>query len=207
MSFNLDNYVDVPTRLRMALQKYPDLRVQESQPVFREIGNKLYIEIRCTVWRDKDDQLPCIAFCWEPFPGTTPYTRDSEQMNASTSALGRALGMMGFGIDNKMASKQEVLARQPVEVVTKVATYENGQPVPDPFTDEPQQTNVVTIRDPKALASVKQLGMLRALARTKNIPAGAGVVAAVRDIIGRDIKVLDELTKGEASDVITKWKN
>ena len=48
---------------------------------------------------------------------------------------------------------------------------------------------------------------LRALARTKNIPAGAGVVAAVRDIISRDIKVLDELTKGEASDVITKWKN
>ena len=29
--FNLDNYVDVPTRLGMALQKYPDLRIQETQ--------------------------------------------------------------------------------------------------------------------------------------------------------------------------------
>ena len=57
MSFNLDNYVDVPTRLRMALEKHPDLRIQESQPVFREVGSKLYIEIRCTVWRDKDDTL------------------------------------------------------------------------------------------------------------------------------------------------------
>lgn len=207
MSFNLDNYVDVPTRLRMALQKYADLRIQESQPIFREIGDKLYIEIKCTVWRDKDDQLPIIAYCWEPFPGKTPYTRDSEQMNASTSALGRALGMMGFGIEHKMASKQEILNRQPVEVVTKVATYENGEVVPDPFTNEPQTTNVVNIRDPKAVATKAQCNMLRVLARTKNIPAGAGVVKAVRDIIGRDIKVLEELTKGEASDVITKWKN
>ena len=208
MSFNLDNYVDVPTRLRMALQKYPDLRVQESQPVFREIGTKLYIEIRCTVWRDKDDQLPCIAFCWEPFPGTTPYTRDSEQMNASTSALGRALGMMGFGIDTKMASKQEVLARQPaVEVKTETAIYEDGSPVPDPFDDKPQKTNVVNIRDPKAVASAKQVGMIRALARTKNIPAGAAVIKAVSEVIGRDLLVLEELTKGEASQVITAWKN
>ena len=208
MSFNLDNYVDVPTRLRMALQKYPDLRVQESQPVFREIGTKLYIEIRCTVWRDKDDQLPCIAFCWEPFPGTTPYTRDSEQMNASTSALGRALGMMGFGIDTKMASRQEVLARQPaVEVKTETAKYDDGSPVPDPFDDKPQKTNVVNIRDPKAVASAKQVGMIRALARTKNIPAGAGVIKAVSEVIGRDLLVLEELTKGEASAVITAWKN
>ena len=208
MTFNLDNYVDVPTRLRMALQKYPDLRVQESQPVFREIGTKLYIEIRCTVWRDKDDQLPCIAFCWEPFPGTTPYTRDSEQMNASTSALGRALGMMGFGIDTKMASKQEVLARQPaVEVKTETAIYDDGSPIPDPFDDKPQKTNVVNIRDPKAVASAKQVGMIRALARTKIIPAGAGVIKAVSEVIGRDLLVLEELTKGEASQVITAWKN
>ena len=150
MSFNLDNYVDVPTRLRMALEKHPDLRIQESQPVFREVSDKLYIEIRCTVWRDKDDTLPVIAFCWEPFPGTTPYTRDSEQMNASTSALGRALGMMGFGIEHKMASKQEVMARQqPPTVTTEVATYADGGPVADPFTDQPQTTNIVKFKDPK----------------------------------------------------------
>lgn len=208
MTFNLDNYVDVPTRLRMALEKYADLRVQESQPVFREVSNKLYIEIKCTVWRDKDDQLPAVAYCWEPFPGNTPYTRDSEQMNCSTSALGRALGMMGFGIDHKMASKQEVIARQPaITVETKDATYDDGSPIPDPFTGGTQKTNVVSIRDPKALASAKQLGMIRALARTKNIPAGLGVVKAVSEVIGRELLVLDELTKGEASQVITNWKN
>lgn len=206
MSFNLDNYVDVPTRLRMALEKFPDLRVQESQPVFREVGNKLYIEIRCTVWRDKDDQLPIIAFCWEPFPGTTPYTRDSEQMNASTSALGRALGMMGFGIEHKMASKQEVLARQQPTVTQEPATYPDGGPVPDPFTGEPQVTNVVKFRDPKGKASDKQLGMIRALGRGKGFATGQGLVDGVSDLIGRKILKLDELTKVDASSIIEAWK-
>ena len=206
MSFNLDNYVDVPTRLRMALDKYPDLRIQESQPTFRDINNKLYIEIRCTVWRDKDDSIPVIAYCWEPFPGTTPYTRDSEQMNASTSALGRALGMMGFGIDHKMASKQEVLARQQPTVTTEVATYGDGGPVPDPFTGEPQTTNVVKFKDPKGKASDKQLGMIRALARGKGLAPGAPQMDAMSEIVGRKLVKLDELTKADASAIIDKWK-
>ena len=211
MSFNLDNYVDVPTRLRMALQKHPDLRIQESQPVFREVSDKLYIEIRCTVWRDKDDTLPVIAYCWEPFPGTTPYTRDSEQMNASTSALGRALGMMGFGIEHKMASKQEVMARQPTAtatptVTTAEATYPDGSPVPDPFTDQPQTTNIVKFKDPKGKASDKQLGMIRALARGRGLATGVGVADGVSSVIERKISKLDELTKAEASKVIEAWK-
>ena len=206
MSFNLDNYVDVPTRLRMALDKYPDLRIQESQPTFRDINNKLYIEIRCTVWRDKDDSIPVIAYCWEPFPGTTPYTRDSEQMNASTSALGRALGMMGFGIDYKMASKQEVLARQQPTVTTEVATYSDGGPVPDPFTGEAQMTNVVKFKDPKGKASDKQLGMIRALARGKGLAPGAPQMDAMSELVGRKLVKLDELTKADASAIIDKWK-
>ena len=206
MSFNLDNYVDVPTRLRLALEKYPDLRIQESQPTFREVTTRLYIEIRCTVWRDKDDQLPVIAFCWEPFPGTTPYTRDSEQMNASTSALGRALGMMGFGIEHKMASKQEVLARQQPTVTQELTTYPDGGPVPDPFTGEQQVSNVVKFRDPKAKASDKQLGMIRALARGRGLATGVGVSEGVSGVIERQITKLDELTKAEASKVIEAWK-
>ena len=207
MSFNLDNYVDVPTRLRMALEKHPDLRIQESQPTFREVNTKLYIEIRCTVWRDKDDPLPVIAYCWEPFPGTTPYTRDSEQMNASTSALGRALGMMGFGIEHKMASKQEVLARQAPTVTQEPAKYDDGGTVPDPFTGEPQQDNVVKFKDPKAKASTAQINMIRALSRSKGLAPGKAVVDAISAIVGRDVVTLDALTKKDASAVIDAWKN
>ena len=209
MSFNLDNYVDVPTRLRMALEKHPDLRIQESQPTFREVSQKLYIEIRCTVWRDKDDTLPVIAYCWEPFPGQTPYTRDSEQMNASTSALGRALGMMGFGIEHKMASKQEVLARQsePPTVTQEPAKYPDGSVVPDPFTGEAQQTNVIKFKDPKGKASDKQLGMIRALGRGRGLATGKGLADGVAEVIGRKIGTIEELTKSDASQIIELWKN
>ena len=208
MSFNLDNYVDVPTRLRMALEKFPDLRMQESQPLFREVEGKLYLEMHVTLWRDKDDQLPMIAYCWEPFPGKTPYTRDSEMMNLSTSLIGRVLGMMGFGIEHKMASKQEVLARQQeVPTVTQVpATYDNGDPVPDPFTDQQQTTNVVQFKNPKGKASDKQIGMIRALARGKGFAAGKPTLDGIAAIIGREIKLYDELTKADASKVIDAWK-
>ena len=204
MSFNLDNYVDVPTRLRMALEKYPDLRIQESQPTFREVNEKLYIEIRCTVWRDKDDQLPTIAFCWEPFPGTTPYTRDSEQMNASTSALGRALGMMGFGIDHKMASKQEVLARQEPKV--EIARYPDGGEIPDPFTGEPQ-TNVVPMKAGPGKATTNQTNMIRVLAKTRGFTPGSQTMREIGNVLNREVVKFDELSKQEASAVITAWKN
>jgi len=207
VSFNLDNYVDVPTRLRMALEKFPDLRVQESQPHFREVNEKLYIEIKCTVWRDKDDPLPVIAFCWEPFPGTTPYTRNSEQMNASTSALGRALGMMGFGIDHKMASKQEVLARQePQQPRVEIARYPDGGEIPDPFTGEPQ-TNVIPLKAGPGKASEKQIGMIRALARTRGFTPGSQTMREIGNVLNREVVKFDELTKQEASAVITAWKN
>jgi hypothetical protein len=205
VSFNLDNYVDVPTRLRMALDKFPDLRVQESQPTFREVNDKLYIEIRCTVWRDKDDQLPCIAYCWEPFPGRTPYTKDSEQMNASTSALGRALGMMGFGIDHKMASKQEVMARQEQPRV-EIARYDDGEPIPDPFTGEPQ-TNVIPMKAGPGKASEKQIGMIRVLAKTRGFTPGSQTMREIGTVLNREVVKLDELSKQEASAVITAWKN
>jgi hypothetical protein len=127
-------------------------------------------------------------------------------MNASTSALGRALGMMGFGIEHKMASKQEVLARQAPTVTEQDATYADGGPVPDPFTGEIQKTNVVKFKDPKGKASDKQIGMIRALARGQGLAPGAPQMEAIGNIIGRKIVKFEELTKADASTVIDKWK-
>ena len=109
---DLTNYVDVPTRFKLALDKWPDLRIVESKPEVVTIGDKTFISVTMSAWRTADDPMPCQATCWEPFPGKTSFTRDSEQMNASTSVLGRLLGlMMPFG--PKMASAEEVQNRQP----------------------------------------------------------------------------------------------
>lgn len=112
MGFDLTGYVTVNQRLKFALDKWPELRVQESEPRLIETGNQTFIQVTTTIWRTADDPLPCIASCWEPYPGQTPYTRGSEQQNASTSSLGRCLGLMGVAIEAGMASKDEVVLAQ-----------------------------------------------------------------------------------------------
>jgi len=109
---DLSNYVDVPERFKQALIKWPELRVKEHRPEIVTIGDKIFISVTMQIWRTPDDLIPAQATCYEPFPGKTSFTRDSEQMNASTSCLGRCLGlMMSFG--PKMASAEEVRNRQP----------------------------------------------------------------------------------------------
>ena len=113
---DLTNYVDVPERFKQALAKWPDLRIMENRPEIITIGDKTFISVTMQAWRTPDDPIPAQATCFEPFPGKTSFTRDSEQMNASTSCLGRVLGlMMSFG--TKMASTEEVRNRQSDDVI------------------------------------------------------------------------------------------
>ena len=107
---DLKDYVDVPTRFRLALDKWPELRVVEEPAKVIAIGDKTFISVTMTVYRDPSDPLPAVATCWELFPGRTPFNLNSEQQNASTSCLGRVLGLMlPF---SKMASFEEVQNRQ-----------------------------------------------------------------------------------------------
>ena len=197
--FNMDNYVDVPTRLRNALEKYPELSIQETQPrVVSMDDGKQYLEVTTRVWRHPADPLPIIVSCWEEYPGTTPYTRGAEQQNASTSSLGRALGMLGFGIKTSIASREDVERRQPAPVAsTKVVT--------SPQTGE--KTTITRIA-PVGVggATPAQMGKIRALAGARGHATGRGVVDAVGTQIGRKITKLDELTKAEASAVLDAWK-
>lgn len=108
MAFDISEYVDVRHRLELALLDHPDLRVIEDPPVLITIGERTYIQCAVTVFKAHDDPTPTHAYCWEVWPGRTPFTKDSEQMNGATSALGRALGYMGFGIKSGLASADEV---------------------------------------------------------------------------------------------------
>lgn len=112
MSYDLSEYVDVKTRLKQALAMYPQLRIVEHRPEITTVDNQLFIECSVTVSRDPDDPIPVTAYMFEPYPGRTPFTKLSEQANGATSALGRALGYMGFGIDVSIASSNEIMGRQ-----------------------------------------------------------------------------------------------
>lgn len=108
---NLEGYVPVDARLRMALQKYPELKVQEEGWKHVEIAGQNFLE--CVVWvfTTPDDARPTRGSVLEPFPGKTGFTRDSELMVGMTSALGRALGYLGLGIERGIASVDEIMAR------------------------------------------------------------------------------------------------
>lgn len=110
---DMTNYVTVAERMTAAFERWPDMRVQESLPVIREIDGQTVVEVTVMIYRTPDDPLPGIGSAWEPFPGTTPFTRGSEMMNASTSSIGRVLAAMGVGAHRSLASADEVQARQP----------------------------------------------------------------------------------------------
>lgn len=109
---NLDNYVDVATRLKLALERWPDLRVEERGHHVELHNDTPVLICQVAVYRTPDDPMPSVASASEPIPGKTSFTRDSELMVGMTSALGRALGYMGIGITGSIASKNEVQNRQ-----------------------------------------------------------------------------------------------
>jgi len=188
-AFNLGDYVDVPTRLAEALKRWPNLRIQETKPIIVVVDNQQYVEISCTVWRDETDLLPMIAYCWEPIPGRTPYTKGSEMMNASTSCLGRALGFLGMGIGKSIASRNEVQARQPSPIAVVVPMRDDLE---QPFGDT---------TDTKQYVSPKQRGMIRALAFEKKIGT-AELMPYINKLLKNEYSSIEALSKQEASQVI-----
>ena len=194
--FNLDNYVDVPTRLGMALTKYPDLRIQETQREIIEMPDKsCFIRCTVTVWRDANDPIPAVASACEIYPGRTPYTKMSENEVGFTSALGRALGYMGFGINKSIASRNEVEAAQSRQPTGRLAPVVPMHDVEVPFPDEPQ----------REYATPKQMGMMRALANGQGLK-GDDLKTFISATLGREVLTSGELTKRDISKVIDALK-
>ena len=185
----MDNYVDVATRLKIAFERWPELRIQETHREIVEMPDKTCF-IRCvvTIWRTADDPIPVIASACEVYPGRTPYTKTSESEVGYTSAIGRALAMAGIGANKSIASRDEVEAaqsRQPTRLAEVV-----------PFPEEGPQ---------KVYPSNKQLGMMRALANGQNI-AQDKLKEYCSNVLGRQINTTGDLTKRDVSRVIDALK-
>ena len=117
MGFELDeNYKQVPERIADFKAIHPDgcLRpVDPAQPYRIEcIGGTYFIVYAAAAYRTPDDTLPGIGVAWEPVPGTTPYTKDSELQNAETSAWGRAIVAALRSESKAVASAEDVRNRQ-----------------------------------------------------------------------------------------------
>jgi hypothetical protein len=189
---SLDNYVDVATRLRLALDKYPDLRVQETKREVIEMPDKsCFIRCEVAVWRDASDMKPSVASACELYPGRTPYTKNSENEVGFTSALGRALGYMGFGIGNALATRDEVQAAQSRQA-THLAPVVPIKDFEQPFGDT---------TDTKQYATPKQRGMIRALAFEKKIGT-TELMPYINKVLNNQYSSIEAITKNEASQII-----
>lgn len=112
----LGDYKDVPARVADFKEKHPEgtLRPLDPSNPYRveTIGSQTFIVFVAAAFRTPDDPAPGVGTAWEPFPGRTPYTKDSELQNAETSAWGRAIVAALASESKQIASHEDVRNRQ-----------------------------------------------------------------------------------------------
>ena len=111
MSHDLGDYIEVKDRIALFHAEYEEGAIQGDWDIV-EVGGETFVVYKARAYRSPEDKVPTVGTAWEPFPGKTPFTRNSELMNAETSAVGRAIANLGIGIANSMASKNEILNRK-----------------------------------------------------------------------------------------------
>jgi hypothetical protein len=148
------DYVDVAERIRIFRDLYPEGSLRPADPSrpfwvddIPGVGPRLiYV---AAAYRHPDDAAPGIGSAWEPLPGRTPYTRDSELMVAETSAWGRAI-VAALAADTKrgVASADEVRARR----------QEPDQPAPKAeWTGELHQRAMTALANAKDMPAVAKV--------------------------------------------------
>lgn len=191
MPFEIDpSYNDVAACIADLKALHPNARlrpVNELKPYTIEtIGDKTFIVYTAACYRDADDELPGIGVAWEPFPGTTPYTKNSEVMNAETSAWGRAI-IAALASESKTITSAE-------EVRNRSAETKPEAPAPraTPRTN-PRPTN------PAEPITDKQQSFLNRLMNETGLDI---YDLHVREVISREVVTPPELSKGEAKAAI-----
>jgi hypothetical protein len=108
------DYIDVATRIVEFREKYPQGSLtQVGLEFLKDFGGKDWVVYTAAAYRTPEDEQPGIGTAWEPVPGPTRFTRDSEVQNAETAAWGRAM-VAALAVDTRkgIASQEEVRNRQ-----------------------------------------------------------------------------------------------
>jgi hypothetical protein len=107
------DYIDVATRIVEFREKFPTGSLQQHSVEFVNVNGKDWVVYTAAAYRTPDDIRPGMGTAWEPIPGPTNFTRDSEVQNAETAAWGRAM-VAALAVDTRkgIASSEEVRNRQ-----------------------------------------------------------------------------------------------
>lgn len=221
MSFDLTGYVDVAERIRMFKEKYPNGSLQpldHSKPFdVMAVGERMFVVYVAAAYRTPDDQRPGVGMAWEPYPGKSTFTRDSELMNAETSAWGRAIIAALAAETQKIASADEVRNRQvpqedadviPMPTKATPRAYPSERPTPAGSREEmianaDRKSQTMKATATSVTISEAQANLLAKLAKEKQVD----LLDFVAEHAGRQVDNVNALTKKEASNVISLLMN
>jgi len=198
VSFDLADYVTVAQRMRDFYKKHPEGSLQLDQPIITEICGKTWAIGRAYAYRTPDDQRPGIGTAMEVIPGLTPYTRGSEIQNLETSCWGRALAAIGIGIENGVATADEVRSAKAREGVYKTTDADSEDYYSKPTPRPTDRLNGPAARhyDSKPLTP-KQMGLLSGKLRKRGIVDDAllGAINGLLMLDGRNqVNATSEIT-------------
>ena len=207
--FNLENYETVEDRLVKFWEEHKDGRILTSIHYYDDTR----ILVRAEVYFNREDERPVATGYAEELRGASPVNRTSHAENAETSAIGRGLANCGYAAKGSRPSREEMQkvermssapqappSRQEVAMtVDKVQQAFSGSTV----VTEPHKS--IEIKNPGEPASPKQIGMIRSLMTTQGMTRDDQRFY-VEALVGRKLASLDEITKGEASTIITDLK-
>jgi hypothetical protein len=131
------DYKSVVERIADFKEKHPEGCLRPADPAIpyriETIGDKTFVVVVAAAFRSPDDPSPGIGIAWEPFPGPTNFTRDSELQNAETSAWGRAIVAVLASESKSVASQDDLNNRGSGEA----APVRRGGPPPCVVCGEP----------------------------------------------------------------------
>ena len=106
--FNLENYETVEDRLKLFWKDNPDGRIETE--IVHITTDGTCVTIKAELYKDLTDARPVTTGTAQETKGQGGFANaDAWMENCETSAIGRALGCLGIGIDESYASANEVV--------------------------------------------------------------------------------------------------
>ena len=204
--FNLDNYETVEDRLVKFWHDHPDGRIATMMEDIT--ADKSMVVFRCDVYFHADDHKAKASGYAEETRNSSPVNKTSFVENCETSAIGRALANCGYAAKGSRPSREEM---EKVQRAPQVDPQHELTPtqVASMFKGSEQISNVPkpapAIKNPGASASPKQVGLIKSIIRGQGMTEAEGnEYAGV--VVGRAITSLNDISMGEASQLITALK-
>jgi hypothetical protein len=199
-NFNLNDYVPVSERITKFYADFPNGRINTDLVSYdAELGEVLF---KAFIYREKDDAEPsATGYASESKTGGNFVNKTSLIENSETSAVGRALAMLGYEIKRGLASREEMekVQRQTAQMPQTVPTKQTVKP---PITPKPEIVDNADSGTPISDLQIEKLSGLCDNPPNRQTPVDKNKLAKL--ISNGRTEMLEDLTAVEAVAAIDK---